>query len=212
MSGSIAFAAALVLLCWPNAWLCGKRTRLLPIDTLLERPALIGTWLSSVAWWNLVRAWLGVWLLRHAETDFFGIAARHSVIVSYNGLVQALGLTLQIAFFRTRDDEVPVPVSYAFGILLAVLPPQISLPAIILGVTTAAAARSLVIGWVSAGLLVGALGFILALSKFQLAKMGLFFAVPLVWILGSNRHFVLPVISRGLTSTVGETAFASRLR
>ena len=176
----------------------------------LEYPALVGNWLSRLAWWNLIRAGLGVWMLREAEAFFLGADSRHQYVLIYNGMIQLAGLSLQMVFYRSRDGEVPAPVSYLFGILLAVLPPAVSLPAIAFGIASAMAARSLAFGWVSAGLLVAALGVFLAVSKVQLAKLGLLFGFPLLWILGSNRQFVLPVPRTAVPDT--ESAFSSRLR
>jgi hypothetical protein len=208
----LSLLAGLIFLCVPCAWLCGKGVRLISLENLMEKPRLIGTWLGSVVWWNLGRAWLGVMLLRYAEAEFLGDASRHSLIISYNGVVHLAGLALQMVFYRRRDTEIPVPVSYAMGILLAVMPPSVSIPAIALGVATAAAARSFAIGWTVAGLVVAGLGVFLAVSKYQLAKAGLYFSLPLLAVLGSNRHFVLPMIPRPSSSAANSDAFSSRLR
>lgn len=211
MENTLLFVAGLVLLCWPTAWLCRGRVRFLPVDSFLEDRSLIASWFGTVAWWNLIRAWFGVWLLREAEMAIIGPGARHHFVVGYNGLVMALGLAMQMLFYRTRESEVPFPASYVFGVLLAVLPPGVAFPAIVLGVATCAAMRSLSFGWASAGLVVCALSLLFAVSKVELAKVGLLFAVPLVGILGSNRHFVLPVGQRHALSASRDMA-ASRLR
>ena len=210
MQHAFLLLAGLVFLCLPCAWFCPRRIRLLPMQNFLEDPALVGNWLSRVAWWNLIRAGLGAWMIREAEAGFLGADSRHHFILAYNGGIQLVGLSLQMLFYRNRDGEVPAPISYLFGILLAVLPPAVALPAIAFGVATAAAARSLACGWVSTGLLVTALGVLLAVSKLQLAKFGLLFGFPLLWILGSNRQFVIPVPQR--PESADESAFASRLR
>jgi hypothetical protein len=184
---------------------------LLPIDALLEDRAFIVSWFCTVVWWNLIRAWFGVWLLREAEMGLIGPAARHHFVIGYNGIVLALGLAMQMLFYRTRDSEVPFPASYVFGVLLAILPPGVAVPAIALGVASCVAMRSLSLGWMSAGLVVCALSLLLAVSKLELMKVGLLFAVPLIGILGSNRHFVLPVGQRS-TRPVPQAALASRLR
>jgi hypothetical protein len=211
MQNFLLFTAALFLLCWPTAWLCRGRVRLFPIGNLMENPSLVGSWLGSVVWWNLGRAWLGVWLLRHVEAEVLGPASRAFLIIGYNGIVQIAGLAMQMLFYRARDTEVPVPISYACGILLAVLPPTIALPAVAFGAVASVGARSLAVGWASTGLFVAVLGVLLAVSKIQLAKFGLFFAFPLAWIVGSNRQFVLPVVRSSADSAV-RPAFASRLR
>lgn len=204
------FLAGIVLLCWPTAWVCRNRVRLLPIDNFLEDRSLVTSWFCTVVWWNLIRAWFGVWLLREAEADFMGHAARHNLVIGYNGVVQIAGLAMQMFFYRTRDNEVPFPASYVFGILLAVLPPGVALPAIALGIATSIAGRSLSIGWATAGFLAGGLGILLAVSKMQLAKAGLLFVVPLIGVLGSNRQFVIPVAQQALRPS--SRAMASRLR
>jgi hypothetical protein len=211
MENTFYFMAGLVLLCWPTAWICRGRVRLLPVDALLDDRSLIASWFCTVAWWNLLRGWFGVWLLREAEVGIVGAAARHHFVIGYNGVVLALGLAMQMLFYRTRESQVPFPASYVFGVLLAILPLQVAIPAIILGVATCGAMRSLSFGWASAGLVVCALSLLLAVSKLELAKVGLLFAVPLIGILGSNRHFVLPV---GQRSTVPSSrdALESRLR
>ena len=66
MQNVLLFVAGIVLLCLPCAWFCRQSVRLLPISNFLEHPALVGGWLSRIAWWNLIRAGLGVWLLRQA--------------------------------------------------------------------------------------------------------------------------------------------------
>ena len=132
-------------------------------------------------------------------------------MIGYNGIVLALGLAMQMLFYRTRESQVPFPASYVFGVLLVILPLQVAIPAIILGVATCGAMRSLSFGWASAGLVVCALSLLLAVSKLELAKVGLLFAVPLVGILGSNRHFVLPVGQRS-TIPASRDALESRLR
>jgi len=210
MQSALLFLAGIVLLCLPCAWFFRQRIRFLSIHNFLENPGLVGNWLSGVAWWNLIRAGLGAWMIRHAEAEFLGADSRHNLVLIYNGAVQLAGLSLQMVFYRNRDGEVLAPVSYLFGILLAVLPPAVALPAIAFGVATAAAVRSLAFGWASTGLLVTVLGILLAVSKLQLAKFGLLFGFPLLWILGSNRQFVIPVPR--LTEPATESAFASRLR
>ncbi len=204
--------AGVLLLCWPTAWICRNRVRFLPIENLIERPALVSSWLSHVVWWNLIRAWFGVWLLRAAEVDLLGNAARHQLIIGYNGVVQLVGLVLQMFFYRTRDNEVPLPVSYGFGVLLAILPPSIALPAVVLGVATSIACRSFSIGWAASGLLVGVLGFLLALSKYQLLKAGLLFAAPLLAVIGTNRQFVVPVWQGVRHGHPVASPYSSRLR
>lgn len=211
MHSALYLFAGIVLLCWPTAWSLRKSVHFFPIGNFLSQPVLWADWLLSVAWWNLPRAWAGVWCLGQAQSGFFGAEPGNKIMLVYTTILLIAGLAMQLAFFPKKETEVHVPLSYFAGVMLATLPLGVALPALVLGVATAIGARSLAIGWATGGATVAVLGYLLSLPKTQVLAFGLLVALPLALVIGSNRQFVLPARMR-LSLKPEDDAYASRLR
>lgn len=205
---------SLALLCLPSAWWLRGRFRRSTVSQILDRAALrIGT-LHPLCFIDLPRAWAGVWLLEKAISIALPEGGRgHLYIVGLVAAATTLGLALQMLFHELEEIEVHPPGFYLIGLLLGSLEPAVAVPALFLGIATSVAIRNLMSGFIITGVSVAVLGVLFGMSKYALAGQALYFATILAPVIGSNRHYAVP-ISNALFQQILKKPdrFSSRLR
>lgn len=214
MSALTNLSASLVLLCLPSAWWLRGRFRRATVSQILDRAALrLGT-LHPLCLLDLPRAWAGVWLLEKAIALALPDGGRgHILIVGLVAVATSLGLILQLLFHRLEEIEVHPPGFYLTGLLLGSLEPAVAVPALFLGIATSVAVRNLMSGLIVTGLSVAVLGVLFGMSKYDLATQALYFAAILAPVIGSNRHYAIPISNALYLNTLKKPdRFSSRLR
>jgi hypothetical protein len=154
------YLIGLLLLAAPTGLLNRKRVKLVTLREIFERrrPRERIDFLHSMNLVDLLRAYAGVTAL---QTAFLRVNDAALVFPLVQGLLAGaalLGLILQHCFYATPRSELPAPAAYSLGLVIALLPIEVSMLALPVGVITALAVQNLGLGWILASGITAVLG------------------------------------------------------
>jgi hypothetical protein len=158
------FLPGLIALLFPADWLLSSKVTLRGMESFrtLENSPRRRPWgWVPALWLDPVRSWFGVTLL--LQSIDFGPGAWSQVpVAAYVVVLVVLAVALAIQTYTKRDPEkLLAPVGYAAGMLVALLPWEVSLLGIVTGVVALIAFRAFHAFFTVALLAIGLLGLIL---------------------------------------------------
>lgn len=190
-----AALAGIVLLCLPSVWFFPADRRYVAMDKVLEKKFWKkGIWLAHpVAWLDGARAWSGSALISHALSALPPKSIGEAETASFLAALLLAGVFLQLLHQKTAEGERHAPADYVAGVLLGLFPPGASLPALVLGAASAAAARSLAWGLAFTGFGLALMGLLLKTPKPLLLGTGTALGILMLLAVNTNCRFVLSV-------------------
>jgi len=179
MNSYLLYIIGVLLLTFPSAILVRNRLNLASLHEIMDRPRYRLGWLHIMNATDLARAYAGMTLLLTAFATLHPYAPGHLITHAVIAITAVSGLLLQHIFHKSDRDELPAPLAYTLGLILAMLPPQVFLLALPLGVAAALAMQNI--------------GFGLALATIGTAVLGTLFGVSLITTGTTSLLFFLPV-------------------
>jgi hypothetical protein len=180
----------------PAGLLSRRQLRVISLPELTDRSRHRFGWIHWVNFMDLIRAWAGLQLVRHAFAIIDPAAAGSLLALAMTAIAALAGLGLQQVFHSADDDDLVAPVAYAIGLTLAFLPPLVALLALPIGLVAALGMRSLGSGFVLTAVATAAIGVLLRLPTLVVATASfLLFAPPLMAAI-FHRRLVLTVRNR----------------
>lgn len=189
----LLYIAGVLLLTLPTGLFTRKRFKVASLAELVERPRHRFGWLHPLNAIDLARAYGGMKLLLIAFTAVDASAPNQLVTRLVLAITALLGLLMQHCFHQTEDDELPAPVAYTIGLVFSILPPQIALLALPLGVVTALALQNIGVGLVLAAASTAVLGKLFGLSLTAVGTASLLFFLPTLISGIFHRRLVLTI-------------------
>ncbi len=193
MNSYLLYLTGVVLLAIPSGALGRKRLGSASLHEIVERPRHRLGWLHLLNAIDLVRAYAGMTLLFAAFAALHPYAPGHLITRVMLALTALLGLLLQHGFHHTENDELPAPVAYILGLVFAILPPQIALLALPLGIVAALAFQNLGMGLALAAIATGVLGHLFGVSLTSTGTASLLLFCPVLLSGLLHRRLVLTV-------------------
>lgn len=187
----IIYLLGVVCLVLPSVLFTGRRLDVLTIEQLAEREKQRFSWLHIYNAWDFVRAWAGLWLMLTAFRNFEAGGDSHLYVRLLSLVVGLAGLAVQHGFFRQRDVEMTTPVAYILGLVTALLPLQILLPSLALGISSAIAMRHLGAGLAIASVTVVILDRLFGHGLITSASAAIFLFLPVFMSLVADRRLAL---------------------
>lgn len=194
-SSYLLYIAGIAILAFPTGLWTRKHLSIATIEELADRPRHRFGWLHPHNAIDLVRAFGGMTLLLAAFTAVDPSAPSQLIAHAVLAIAALMGLMMQHAFYR-NDEQLPAPVAYAIGLTLAILPPQIALLALPLGIASALALRNLTAGLLLAAFATAALGKLFGQSLLAVGTASLLLFLPVLLSFFSHRSLGLTVRRR----------------
>lgn len=145
---------------------------------------------------DLLRAWAGLHLVRHAFSLIDPAAAGSALALATTAIAALAGLGLQQVFYSADDDDLVAPVAYAVGLTFAFIPPLVALLVLPVGLMAAFGMRSLGSGFVLAAASTAAIGVLLRLPTLVVATTSFLLFAPALIAAIFHRRLVLTVRHR----------------
>lgn len=202
MQAYLLYLAGIILLTLPSGFLARKYLKVATLPELADRAHYRRGLLHPLNAIDLVRAYAGMQLLLAGFVTYEPAADGHLVTRVVIAIGALLGLVLQHAFYRTEEDELPVPLAFALGLTLAILPFKVALLALPLGIATAIAVRNLGIGLTLATVATAVLGHLLGVGLATLGTACFLLFLP-VLISGIFHRRLVLTIRRGPATRPG---------
>lgn len=181
-----------------------RRLRKVIVNSPMSRQARRRNWKFLLGWVGLLRGYATAWLLNgaiQAPPD-----ATRGTQLAVVGLISAL---LLLALWRQSEyrpktqapDQTVAPTEFLVGMMSALMPPMVTLSALLIGVAAAIAARSFTFGYGLASLVTLGSGLLFSRDLPRVGLWTLLVAFPLLinWLRSTD--FVIPV--RFKTSRAG---------
>ncbi len=184
------------LLVIPAGLLSRRQLKVASLPELTERSRHRFGWLHWVNLVDLLRAWSGLHLVRHAFTLIDPAASSTLLTLVTTAIAALAGLGLQQVFHSAEEDDLVAPVAYAIGLTLAFIPPMVALLALPLGLVAALGLRSLGSGFTLAAAATAALGLLFRLPALAVATASLLLFAPAFMAAVLQRRLVLTVRPR----------------
>lgn len=195
----------LIVIQWP-VFCVGMLVLLFPADRLLSSGVRLRTlesfhslensphgrpwWWVPVLWLDPLRALTGAWwLLRGLGLDVPGTPGL--VAASIAGAVLASAAVIQCLTWR-ESDTLLAPIGFMGGLMLALLPLSVALPAIVLGALAMLAFHNFNLFFGVGTLVVVSLGLVLQIQPWRYALGGLAMLLPLLLTMVTRRTLELP--------------------
>ena len=194
----LLYIAGVLLLTLPAGLFARDRLNVASIAELAERPRHRFGWLHPLNAIDLVRAYGGMKLLLAAFTAVDPSAPGQLITRLVLAVTALLGLLMQHGFHHGHDDDLPAPVAYAIGLVFAILPLQVALLALPLGILASLALKNLGVGLFLAAGSTLALGLLFRLSITSVGTASLLLFLPAL-IAGMFQRRLVLTIRRGGT-------------
>jgi hypothetical protein len=193
MEAYLLYLAGIILLTLPSGILARKYLKVATVAELTDRAQYRRGLLHPLNAIDLARAYAGMHLLLAGFIAYEPLSGEHLVTKVVLAAGALLGLVLQHAFHYTADDELPVPLAFAFGLTLAVLPAKVALLVLPLGIATAIAVRNLGVGLAFATVATAILGHLLGLGLPTIGTACLLLFLPVLASGIFHRRLVLTI-------------------
>ena len=190
------YIAGVFLLVIPAGLLSRRQLRVISLPELTNRPRYRFGWIHWVNLMDLLRAWAGLHLVRHAFALIDPAAAGSVLALATTAIAALAGLGLQQVFYSADEDDLVAPVAYAIGLTFAFIPPLVALLALPVGLMAAFGMRSLGSGFVLAAAATAALGVLLRLPTLVVATTSFLLFAPALMAAIFHRRLVLTVRHR----------------
>jgi len=184
------------LLVVPAGLVSRRQLRVISLPELADRARHRLGWLHWVNLIDLLRAWGGLQLVRHAFAIIDPAAASSMLPLVTTAIAALAGLGLQQVFHSADEDDLVAPVAYAVGLTLAFIPPIVALLTLPIGLIAALGLRSLGTGFVLAAAATAALGLLLRLPTLVVATTSLLLFTPALLAAVLQRRLVITVRNR----------------
>ena len=189
----LLYIAGVLLLTLPSGLFARNRLNVASLDELADRPRHRFGWLHSLNAVDLIRAYVGMKLLLAAFVAVDPSAPGQLTARLVLAITALLGLLMQHGFHHGDSDDLPAPVAYAVGLVFAILPPQVALLALPLGVMAALALRNLGVGLIFAAACTAILGKLFGLSLTSIGTASLLLFLPALLAGLFQRRLVLTI-------------------
>ncbi len=189
----LLYIAGVLLLTLPANLFARNRLNVASLAELAERPRHRFGWLHPLNAIDLARAYGGMKLLLAAFVAIAPSAPSQLVARLVLAVTALLGLLMQHGFHHGDSDDLPAPVAYAIGLVFAILPPQVALLALPLGILTALALRNLGVGLILAAACTAILGKLFDLSLMSIGTASLLLFLPALLAGMFHRRLVLTI-------------------
>lgn len=187
------YIAGVLLLTLPTNLFARNRLSVASLAELAERPRHRFGWLHPLNAIDLIRAYAGMKLLLAAFVAIAPSAPNQLVARLVLAVTALLGLLMQHGFHHGDSDDLPAPVAYAIGLVFAILPPQVALLALPIGILSALALRNLGVGLVLAAACTAILGKLFGLSMTSIGTASLLLFLPALLAGMFHRRLVLTI-------------------
>lgn len=184
------------LLVIPAGLLSRRQLRVISLPELADRSRHRLGWLHWVNFIDLLRAWAGLHLIRHAFAIIDPGSASALFPLVTTAIAALAGLGLQQVFHDADEDDLVAPVAYAVGLTFAFLPPLVALLTLPIGLIAALGLRSLGSGFVLAAAATAGLGLLLRLPTLVVATTSFLLFAPALIASMFQRRLVLTVRNR----------------
>jgi hypothetical protein len=190
------YITGVFLLVFPAGLLSRSQLRVISLPELTDRARHHFGWVHWINLLDLLRAWAGLHLVRHAFRMIDPGAAGSMLAVATTAVAALAGLGLQQVFYSADEDDLVAPVAYAIGLTMAFIPPLVALLVLPIGLLAAIGMRSLGSGFVLAAAATAGIGLLLRLPTLVVATTSLVLFAPALLAAVFQRRLVLTVRNR----------------
>lgn len=190
------YISGVCLLVMPAGLLSRRQLRAISLPELTDRSRHRFGWIHWINLMDLLRAWAGLHLVRHAFSLIDPAAAGSALALATTAIAALAGLGLQQVFYSADDDDLVAPVAYAVGLTFAFIPPLVALLVLPVGLMAAFGMRSLGSGFVLAAASTAAIGVLLRLPTLVVATTSFLLFAPALIAAIFHRRLVLTVRHR----------------
>lgn len=199
-----------VLLTLPAGVLTHNRLEFATLAQVVDRSRFRLGWLHWQNLVDLIRAWAGLTLVRHAFAAVDPAATGSLFVLAICTIVALAGLGIQQILHPGDEDDLIAPVAYLMGLLLAFIPLPVALLAIPLGTALTLGLRSLDGGFILGAVATAGLGYFMRLSPVQAGTAALLLFWPAFFAAITKRRLVLTVRNRAQARTPGLRDISAR--
>ena len=187
------YVIGVLVLVLPAGLLSRRHLRVITLPELTDRARHRFGWVHWLNLLDLLRAWAGLQLVRHAFTVIAPGSAGSMLTVATTAIAALAGLGLQQVFHSSDEDDLVAPVAYAVGLTMAFLPPLVALLALPIGLIAAVGMRSLASGFVLAAAATAGIGILFRLPTLVVATTSFLLFAPALLAAIFQRRLVLTV-------------------
>jgi len=187
------YIIGVLLLILPAGLLTSRWLKIATLHQIAKHPRQRLGWLHWVNLADLVRAWAGLTLVRHACVVVDSANSFNTVTFLMVAAAVLVGLGLQLVFHSAEEDDLVAPVAYAIGLVFAVLPPQLAFLVLPLGFVAALAFGSVATGFFIAAAVAAVIGYMFQLPPIAVATAGIVLFTPALSAGLCQRRLVLTI-------------------
>ncbi len=187
------YILGVLLLTLPVGLFFRKQFKVATLPELFDRPLLRFGWMHPLNVLDLVRAYAGMTFLIAAFADISPAAPGMLISRVVLAIAALVGLVMQHVFNSNKDSEIPTPIAYVIGLTFALLPLNVALLALPLGIASAIAMQNLAFGLVLTAAATALIGKLLGQSLPVIGTVSLLLFLPVMISLLFHRQLGLSV-------------------